>query len=129
MTFSFQMAGTVSRPSNACIEHSIQIGFTVGSFVEYDPSKAVLSDKPARYFCRLPRDQYPNYYIKPAGRYILGTQFTDYEHTNSLYRKIFHYMNEHGLKIDGNAYEEFLIDEIAEKNTDHYMLQIAIKIA
>ena len=112
---------------NACIEHGIQIGFTVGSLVEYDTSKAVLSDKPIKYFCRLPRNQYPDYYVKPAGRYILGTQFTDYGYTDALYRKIFRYMNEHGLKICGNAYEEFLIDEIAEKNPDCYMLQIAIQ--
>ena len=113
---------------NACIEHGIQIGFTVGSFVEYDPSRAMLADKPAKYFCRLPKNQYPDYYIKPAGRYIFGTQFTDYEHTHSLYQKIFRYMDEHGFKICGNAYEEFLIDEIGEKNTDNYMLQIAIQV-
>lgn len=112
----------------ACIEHGIQIGFTVGSLVEYDISKAALSDKPIKYYCRLPQNQYPDYYTKPAGHYILGTQFTDYGHTDSLYRKIFRYIDEHGLKLCGNAYEEFLIDEIAEKNPDQYMLQIAIQI-
>lgn len=112
----------------ACIEHGIQIGFTVGSLLEYDPTKKALSNMPTKYFCRLPQNQYPDYYIKPAGRYILGTQFTDYGHTEILYKKIFQYMNEHGLKISGNAYEEFLIDEIAEKNPDQYMLRIAIQI-
>lgn len=87
----------------SCMEHGIQIGFTVGSLVEFDASKAMLSDKPIKYFCRLPQDQYPDYYIKPAGHYIVGTQYTNYEHTDALYWKIFRYMDEHGLKICGNA--------------------------
>lgn len=112
----------------ACVEHGIQIGFTVGSLVEYDTLKATLSDKPMKYFCRLPQNQYPDYYIKPAGRYVLGTQFTDYGHTQTLYRKIFRYIDEQGLKICGNAYEEFLIDEIAERDVNRYMLQISVQV-
>lgn len=38
------------------------------------------------------------------------------------------YIENHGLEICGNAYEEYLIDEIAEENPDRYLLQILIQI-
>lgn len=41
--------------------------------------------------------------------------YTDYGITGPLYQRMFDYMETHNMKICGNAYEEFLIDEIAEK--------------
>ncbi|MCI8809941.1 MAG: MerR family transcriptional regulator [Oscillibacter sp.] len=112
----------------ACISQNIQIGLTVGSLVEYDKRTEKLLDRPTRYFCRLPEQQYPVFHIKPAGRYVMGTQFTDYGFTDALYQRIFRYADAHGLKICGDAYEEFLIDEIAERDVNRYMLQISVQI-
>ena len=113
----------------ACIAHNIQIGLTVGSLVEYDEGAGKLSDKPARYFCRLPKGQYPDFHTKPAGKYAIGTKYMGYGgNTAVLYRQIFDYIEEHGLTVCGNAYEEFLIDEIGEKDISRYMLQTAIQV-
>ena len=113
----------------ACIAHNIQIGLTVGSLVEYDKGTGKLLNKPTRYFCRLPENQYPNFTVRPAGRYVIGTKYMGYDgNTDILYQRIFSYMEEHSLKVCGNAYEEFLIDEIAERDVNRYMLQISIQI-
>ena len=48
--------------------------------------------------------------------------------TDSLYQKLFAYIGEHKLQVCGNAYEEYLIDEIAEKNPDRYLLQIIVQV-
>lgn len=112
----------------ACTAHKIQIGLTVGALVEYDEGTGKLQDRPAKYFCRLPKQQYPDFHIKPAGSYVIGTQFTNYGLTNALYQRIFRYISAHGLKICGNAYEEFLIDEIAEQDVNRYLLQISIPV-
>lgn len=113
----------------ACIAQNIQIGLTVGSLVEFDKRTGKLLDKPTRYFCRLPKEQYPDFHTKPAGRYAIGTKYMGYEgNTAILYLQIFNYIEEHGLTICGNAYEEFLIDEIGEKDINRYMLQISIQV-
>ena len=112
----------------ACAAHNIQIGLTVGALTEYDKETGKLSDKPTRYFCSLPKQQYPAFHIKPAGRYVIGTKFMGYGFADTLYQRIFHYADAHGLQICGDAYEEFLIDEIAERDENHYMLQISVPV-
>ena len=106
----------------ACVENGIQLGFTVGTLVERDNLERRLWSKPARYFYRLPQSGYPGYYTKPQGMYVVGTEFADYGHTDALYQKLFSYMEEHDLVICGNAYEEYLIDEVAEEDASAYLL-------
>ncbi len=33
-----------------------------------------------------------------------------------------------GYEIDGDAYEEYIIDEVAEKNPDQYLVKVMIKV-
>lgn len=113
----------------ACVTHNIQLGLTVGSLVEYDKRTRKLSDKPTQYFCRLPKNQYPNFYTRAAGRYVIGTKYMGYNgNTDILYQRIFSYLEKHHLTVCGNAYEEFLIDEIAERDVNRYMLQISVQV-
>lgn len=113
---------------DACRKHGIQLGFPVGTLVNHNHLCKGKWSKPARYFYRLPEKQYPSFYTKPAGRYVIGTQFTDYGFTDTLYQQILDYINKHEMKVCGNAYEEFLIDEIAEKDANSYLLQIAVQV-
>lgn len=113
----------------ACVTHKVQLGLTVGSLVEYDKRTGKLSDKPTRYFCRLPKNQYPNFYIRAAGRYVIGTKYMGYNgNTDGLYQRIFSYLEKHHLTVCGNAYEEFLIDEISERDEGRYLLQISVEV-
>jgi hypothetical protein len=113
----------------ACLEHNIQFGFSVNSLVEYDQLKKKVWNKPSRYFCCLTEHQYENLFIRPAGFYLIGTAFADYGCPDVLYKKIFSYIESHDIQICGNAYEEYLIDEIAEEDANHYLLQISIQIS
>lgn len=112
----------------ACVEENIPIGFSVGTMVEHHNLCKGLWNKPARYFYRLPPKQYPDFYTAPAGYYVVGTEFTDYGNTDFLYEEMFSYIAANKLRICGNAYEEFLIDEIAERNPNHYLLQIIVQV-
>lgn len=113
---------------DACAKQNIQMGLPVGTLVSYKKLKAGAWNKPTQYYYRLPTGHYPDFFLRPAGRYVVGTQFTDYGHTDELYWKIFSYIVKHGLHICGNAYEEFLIDEVAESNADSYLLQISVQV-
>lgn len=111
-----------------CQAENIQLGYTVGTLVS---KKNILNqrwDKPSHYYYRLSHKNYPLYHVKPAGKYVVGTIYADYGETDELYQKLLQYIEQNNLEIIGNAYEEYLIDEIAEKNSADYLLQIAIQI-
>ena len=112
----------------ACAEENIQLGFPVGTLVTQEKLEERAWNQPAHYYYRLPKGQYPDFFQRPGGLYVEGTQLTDYGHTDTLYQQILSYIEEHGLQICGNAYEEFLIDEISESNPDAYLLQISVQV-
>lgn len=113
---------------DACAKKGIQLGLAIGTVVDYQNLKEGLWEKPSRFFYRLPPGQYPNYFVTPAGLYVVGSIYADYGHPGLLYESMFSYISKHHLEICGNAYEEYLIDEIAEKNPDRYLLQILIQV-
>lgn len=112
----------------ACKAQNIQPGFTVGTMVLHKNLTQGLWNKPNYYFCRLPNGQYQPFFTKPAGNYLLGTDYADYGQVGRLYKKMLRYIKNNQLYICGNAYEEYLVDEIAEGNPERYLLQIAIQI-
>ena len=111
----------------ACAREEIPVGFTVGTLVSRERLVRGEWDKPERYYCRLPKNRYKSYASKPAGLYVVGTSYADYGETAPLYEKIMEYMKSNGLAVSGGAYEEYLIDEIAERDAKRYLLQISIR--
>lgn len=111
-----------------CQEQDIQLGYTVGTMVSKKNLLKKRWDKPSHYYYRLSQENYPMYQLKPAGNYVVGTMYADYGETDPLYQELLQYIEKNRLEIAGNAYEEYLIDEIAEKNSGNYLLQIAIQI-
>lgn len=112
-----------------CREQNIQLGYTVGTMVAKENLLERRWDKPSYYYYSLSNEIYPQFHVKPAGEYIVGTIHADYGDTEQLYQKLLAFIEQKDLKIIGNAYEEYLIDEIAEKNSEDYLLQIAIQVA
>lgn len=110
-----------------CQEHNLQLGHTVGTMVSKENLLAKRWDKPNHYY-RLSQENYPLYQLKPAGNYVVGTMYANYGETDALYQEMLQYIQEKNLKTKRNAYEVYLIDKIAEKNGENYLLQIAIQI-
>ncbi len=76
---------------------------------------------------RLKNKKYANAFI-PKGKYLIGHATGDYGNTNYIYTDLVKYAKENGLTITGNVYEEYLIDELSEKNPDNFVLQIIVKV-
>lgn len=112
----------------ASAEFGIQPGLAIGTMVDYEQIKDGIWDKPSCFFYRLPEEKYSDFFTTPNGWYVCGTAFADYGCPGNLYETMLSYIENHGLEICGNAYEEYLIDEIAEENPDRYLLQILIQI-
>lgn len=112
----------------ACRLNNIQLGFSVNALVEFEQLQKKLWNMPSRYYCCLPKGQYKKFFTRPSGTYLIGTEYADFGCTDSLYRKMFNYIEKHNIVICGNSYEEYLIDEIAEEDMEHYLLQISIQV-
>lgn len=76
---------------------------------------------------KLKNKKYANDFI-PAGKYLVGFANGDYGKTNYVYKNLLKYANENGYTLTGNVYEEYLIDELSEKNPDNFVLRILVKI-
>ena len=80
------------------------------------------------YYCPRDGSNYPTNAQKPKGLYVFGWEHTEYGKSRNLYKRLFSYIKEAGLKICGNAYEEILFDEISQIDPTQYLLQISIHV-
>lgn len=76
---------------------------------------------------RLKNIKYANAFI-PKGKYLIGYAKGDYGKTDYVYKDLEKYVKKRGLTVTGNVYEEYLIDELSEKNPDDFVLRITVKI-
>lgn len=112
----------------ACLKENISVGFPVGTLVLQEAIQSKHWTKPAYFYNSLPKDCYPTNFVKPQGIYLVGYANTDYGFTDALYKKLIAYMETNNLVICGNAYEDFMLDEISVSNPDNYLLRIAIQV-
>lgn len=84
-------------------------------------------DEIVRMGFRVSRKEYANAFL-PTGRYLVVYGKGDYGKTQGIYDALLRYVREHGYKMTGNVYEEYLIDELAQENPNEFVLQISVKI-
>lgn len=111
-----------------CLKENISIGFPLGTLVLQETIQSEQWNQPDFFYCCLPNDRYPTNFVKPQGTYLVGYANTDYGFTETLYKKLIDYMDLNDYVICGNAYEEFILDEISVSNPDNYLLRIAIQV-
>lgn len=64
----------------------------------------------------------------PKGLYAVGYVHGDYGNTEDIYKDMLAFIAEKGMKVAGNAYEEYLLDELAESNPDNFIMKIMIQV-
>lgn len=66
--------------------------------------------------------------VIPKGLYAVGYVYGDYGDTADIYKDLLSFIDEKGMKIIGNAYEEYLLDELAESEPNNFVRRIMIQI-
>ena len=66
--------------------------------------------------------------VIPKGTYAVGYVRGNCENTGSIYREMLSYIEKNGRRITGNAYEEYLIDELSEVDPSKFVMKILIRI-
>lgn len=81
------------------------------------------------YFCKIsgPAD-HPQYAKKPAGTYAFIYHVGSYQALPESYRKLIRFIREHDYEIVGNSYEHEMMNHLAVKDPEKYVLKISIKV-
>lgn len=66
--------------------------------------------------------------IIPKGKYVISYANGDYGNTNYIYKNMFEFISKNKLKIIGNLYEEYLLDELAESNPNKFVMKIMVQV-
>ncbi len=78
--------------------------------------------------CFMLKDSFKANAAIPKGKYVVTYTCGDYGNNSDFYRKLFTYIDENNMKIIGNAYEEYLIDELAESNSDRFVIKTMVQV-
>lgn len=104
-------------------------GYTLGAvFIPEDLLSQNLA-RPSRFFYRSPGGKTEeNLLRKPAGQYAVGYCRDPYNRQEEAAERILRFLEKNGLTICGDCYGEFLLDEVAQKKEEDYLLQISIPV-
>lgn len=64
----------------------------------------------------------------PRGKYLIGYGKGDYGNVKDFYDKMLDCVNKNNLCPQGFFYEEYLIDELSEKNPDNFIFKVGVRI-
>ncbi len=112
-----------------CRENKVICGLPTGMIISHADLMQGNTERPSRYYYR-PKCGYgyPTNAYRPKGLYIIGQEYAEYAKSSNLYSRLFTYLKETGLEVCGDAYEEYLLDEISTTDPTQYLLQIAIHV-
>ncbi len=65
---------------------------------------------------------------RPAGSYMVSHAYGDYGRLDSLYEKMLHFADKNTLTIQGDAYEEYILNEMALRNPDMYLARVIMQV-
>lgn len=112
-----------------CAEKGVPVIHPLGSTTRLDKKHGAQSFPPSRFYCpagsAVPKSLT---IIRPGGRYAVGYAYGDYGRLDGLYRKILRYVRKHGHEIMGDAYEEYLLSEMALSDPDSYLARVAVRV-
>lgn len=124
-----QIIQTLCNHIGFCNSHNLNAGHPYGAMQSVDHLRENDLDRYAYFFIKVntcPKDI--SCHIKPAGRYAVAYLKGDYYDSQDTYEKLFHWIDEKGLKTGQYSYKEAIIDELASASSDEYLTKISVLI-
>jgi DNA-binding transcriptional MerR regulator len=66
---------------------------------------------------------------KPAGYYVTAYTHGPYSKSDAAYERLLAYIDEQGLEIVGDAFESYILNEIAEPDPNNYLIRVSIQVS
>lgn len=105
----------------------IPLIFAIG-YLKTLPAESDRNDFYVNRMCFRLKDEKNANFFMPEGQYLVTYGKGDYGDTDVLYGNLLNYAKEEGLSLTGPFYEEYLIDELAEKSPSDFILKISVKV-
>lgn len=79
------------------------------------------------YFLMNHRPKRLSYTIREAGTYLCAYHVGSFDQAYRCYERLMQAVSKNGWRIDDRIYEDVLMDEIAVKGEDHYVLRLCVR--
>lgn len=66
--------------------------------------------------------------VIPKGLYVIGYVHGDFGDTEDIYHSLLAYVKDNDLQVIGNAYEEYLLDELAESDSGNFVMRVMVQV-
>lgn len=101
--------------------------FAMGYLKSWESVKDGEFEKTFALGFRLKNEKFANSFM-PVGEYVVGYGKGDYGHVNDAYTALTDFLRANNLCGDGDVYEEYLIDELAEKHPKDFIYRISVRV-
>ncbi len=107
-----------------CAQANVPVTNPLGALVKLNENAPY---KPHRFYC--PAVGTGSAVItRPRGLYAVGYAHGDYGMLDSMYGKMLRWIQKQGYAAQTDAYEEYVLNEMALANPDYYLTRIAIQV-
>ena len=113
---------------NYCYNQDLYIGYPLGFIKTIDDLYSENDYAYTYYYTKVNKNDGENIIKKPKGRYLVGYLNGSYIDIPGLYKKMLDYVNSHNLELIGHSYEEELINLIAVKDMNDYIIKVSMQI-
>lgn len=111
---------------NFATENEIDvIGYPSGAIINIQSFESDKSLLVKHYYFKM-RDEQNSY--KPEGKYVVFYGRCAYGESTAFYEKLFAYLKENNLRICGDAFEEYPLNEFTTKDEKYYCVKIEVMV-
>ena len=113
---------------NYCYNQDLYIGYPLGLIKTIDDLYSENDYAYTYYYTKVNKNDGENIIKKPKGKYLVGYLNGSYIDIPGLYKKMLDYVKTHNLELIGHSYEEELINLIAVKDMNDYIIKVSMQI-
>lgn len=113
---------------NYCYNQDLYIGYPLGFIKTIDDLYSENDYAYTYYYTKVNKNDGENIIKKPRGKYLVGYLNGSYIDIPGLYKKMLDYVKTHNLELIGHSYEEELINLIAVKDMNDYIIKVSMQI-
>ncbi|MGG0821501.1 MerR family transcriptional regulator [Paenibacillus turicensis] len=103
------------------------IGYPNGVIIPQESLLKKDGDKISYTYCYMETHFHKQAYM-PKGYYLVSYSRADYGDTDKIFPQIFDHIEKNNYVIIGDAYEEYLLDEISIQNPNEYLVKVMVHI-
>lgn len=105
--------------------HNINLEAPIGVMISHKDLFAGVPSPAYRYYLKVGKKGNA---WKPAGQYAVAYGTYHLSDAKAFYLRFMHFIQEQGMEVDGNAYGEFLLNELAVQTPEQYFGRIEIPV-